>query len=148
TNGTPGPYTVSDFEQQLFGLPKQYRPKADRSVRWVTSDTQYRRALSVSVGTNDARRVFSPNMTHEDYTLMGRPVSIQDDVANGATAFANLQRAYRLWRRQGLEVRWEAGGTTLVRRNTILLAARMRVGGKVVDPSAVAKMTDGDSTDG
>jgi len=45
-------------------------------------------------------------------------------------------------------MRWSEEGATLMRSNTALLVVRARFAGKVVDPNAVAVMTDGDSTDG
>ena len=146
-SGTASAYTVGDVERHVFGLDKQYR--VDQwNPRFVMSDTAYRRMSQVPVGASDARRVLHPQMDHESYTLMGRGVSVQNNIANGYSAFAALKKAYRLWRRQGAEMRWSEEGATLMRANTALLAVRARFGGKVIDPNAVAVMSDGDSTDG
>jgi len=146
-NGTAGAATVGDVERLVFGIGKQYR-RDNFKPRFGSSDTMYRRLCSVPVGASDARRVLQPDMAHENYTLMGRPFSIQNDVANGSVAFAALFKAYRLWQRQGTEMRFSDEGNTLMRRNTVLLVAPARFAGKVVDPNAVCKCTDLDQTDG
>jgi len=146
-SGTASAYSVGDVERHVFGVDKQYRVNA-WNPRFVMSDVAYRRMSQVPVGASDARRVLHPQMDHESYTLMGRGVSIQNNIANGYSAFASLKKAYRLWRRQGAEMRWSEEGVTLMRANTALLAVRARFGGKVIDPNAVAVMSDGDSTDG
>lgn len=148
-NGTSGPYAVNDVEGLAFGLSKAMRTARGGRVMYVMSDTAYRRYLSVPVGTSDARRVFSPNMTHaaENYMIAGRPVRIQDNIAVASSAFWNAG-FYRLYRRQGMTFRVGKEGQTLQLKNTTLITARMRYGGQPTLASSIAKMTDGDSTDG
>jgi len=144
-NGTAGSITAGDIEGLVFGLPKQYRVN-QWEPRFVSNDTMYARCCAVPVGTSDARRLFKPGMEHEDYTLMHRGVSIQQNISNGAVAFCALKKAYRLWVRQGVETRWSDQGATLMRANTSLLVVRARFGGKVIDPNAVCKCTDLDQS--
>jgi len=147
TNGSAGPYKLADAEQLLFGLSKQYR-RDEFNPAFISSDTGYRRLCSVPVGASDDRRVMRPGLDYQSYTLLGCRFAVQDDIPNGYAGFAALRKAYRLWRRQGAEVRWSDQGETLMKKNTALLAFRARFAGKVVDPNAMCKMTDGDSTDG
>jgi len=104
-SGTAGAYTVGDVERHVFALEKEYR--VDQwNPRFVMSDVAYRRMSQVPVGASDARRVLHPQMDHESYTLMGRPVSIQNNIANGYSAFASLKKptgcgADRAWKCAG-----------------------------------------------
>jgi HK97 family phage major capsid protein len=144
-SGTDGPYVVGDIEGLMFGLGKQYRNAGSASIRYITSDTAYRRIRQIPVGTSDERRIFG--MDHRRYTLFDYGVSIQNDVANGSVGFGDLKR-YRLWRRQGVSAEWTTQGETLMRKNTALLAVRGRFYGKLCDVNAFVKLTDGDQTDG
>jgi HK97 family phage major capsid protein len=83
----------------------------------------------------------SPNVGFQDYTTLGNPHSVSNDLGNAFAAFGAFSR-YRLYRRAGLEVRWVDGGLTLARKNLVLLVCRARFGGRVVDPSAFAKIID------
>lgn len=80
-------------------------------------------------------------MSHNDYKLLNWPYKIQNDIANNQIAFGALAK-YRLYRRQGFEVRWVDGGKELARKNLILLIVRGRFGGKIVDGNAFAVMED------
>ena len=145
--GTAGPATVSDVERMLFGLSKAERKRGGNSIRWVTSDTMYRRLCSIYVGSGDARRVLKPNMDHENYELMGRGVSIQNSIANGTVGICALDR-YQLVRRLGSQFRQSTEGATLIKSNTAIMVLRARFGGQLQLASALYKMTDLDSTDG
>jgi len=146
-SGTDGPYIVGDFESLIFGLGKAMLSARGGKIRWVTSDTNYRRACSVPVGTTDERRVMQPALQHARYMFWDYPVGIQGDVANGAIALANLGY-YRMYRRLGTTFRTTMEGATLHKNNSMLLTMRSRWGGQLAIASAVAKITDGDQTDG
>ena len=121
--------TVGGYEGLLFGVTKKFRNPADRARSvFVGNEVSYRRARAIPVGASDARRVFG--MTHEDYSLLGHPYKIQDDIANTKIAFVNL-RYYRMYRRLGMSVRIETGGKELARKNMSLIVVRMRFGGQL-----------------
>lgn len=140
-NGTGGPAVVSDYEAMLFGVPKQYRQASSPSVRWLMSDTSYMRARGIAVGSGDQRRVFGMETNaHESYSLLGRPVSIQNSVPNSQIGFGDF-RKYRLYRRSGTGVRFSSEGKELMRKNLTLMVARQRLGGRVMDANAFTKTT-------
>jgi HK97 family phage major capsid protein len=125
---------VNDYETLLFGIGKQYRRPEYRPA-FIASDVSYRRARSIPVGTNDARRVFG--MDEQSYMLLNVPFLIQADVANNYAAFAAMAK-YRLYRRQAQEVRFTDQGKELMLRNQNLLVVRGRFGGRVMDANAFA----------
>ena len=69
---------------------------------------------------------------------------MQNDLANTVGAVVAL-RKYRMYRRLGLDMRFVEGGDTLARNNEMLLVYRARYGGQLMDASAMAKWTDGQS---
>ncbi len=147
-NGGAGPPSVADYLSLLFSLPKQYRTPAMRAM-FVGNDVSYQRAKSIAVDVADDQRLVlgmhadaGSGAAVENYSVLGRPFKIVNAINNRSVAFAALSR-YRLYRRAGLEVRWEGGGQTLARRNTILLIFRARFGGRLMDANAAAKWIDG-----
>lgn len=140
TNGNAGPPTVGDYEALLFGVTKPYRQgtTSDRIV-YASTETTYRRARAIYVGTSDARRVFG--MTHEDYMLFGHPYKINAGFANTQAAFVNLAR-YRCYRRLGMTLRMTTEGQTLARLNEMLIVARARFGGNLTQGAACAYCSD------
>jgi HK97 family phage major capsid protein len=145
TNGTAGAITMGDLERMVFGVSKAERGLPGAVCRFVCNDTMYRRARSVPVGTSDDRR--QQGLDHLSYTLLGEPVSIQDDIAMARMAYVNLSR-YRMFRRLGSQFRTTNEGDTMVRQNTRLMLLRARFGGQLTTGAAGYKMTDLDSTDG
>jgi len=141
-NGTSGPFDVSDIEDLIFGLPLARRRMGFPA--FVMSDTMYKRARALPVGTSDARRIFG--MDHQRYTLFEYPVKIQDNIPAGSLAFVNLT-AYRLYRRPGPILAVETGGQTLTLDNLALIYLRGRVGGEIETGAAISKMTDGPVVD-
>ncbi|MGE0607129.1 MAG: phage major capsid protein [Pirellulales bacterium] len=133
---SPTGWDVKDVEALLFGIGKQYRANKGPSVRWVMNDTTYRRIRSLAISSSDQRRLFG--MTHEDYVLFGRPVSIQNDISNRDVAFVDLSK-YRLYRRLGGELRFSDQGQTLMLKNTALITFRGRYGGRLTDGAAMAE---------
>ena len=144
-NAAAGPATLNDYETLMFSIGKQFRNSAMRPA-FVSNDTSYQRRTSIKIDTaavpTDQRPVFG--MTHNDYSTLGWPHRIQNDVGNRSVAFGALSK-YRLYRRQGVSVEWFREGEQLARKNTTLLVVRARYGGKVMDTSAFAKWTDGQS---
>lgn len=137
-NGNAGPPLVADYEGLMFAVAKQYRTPANRCV-FLANDTTYSRARGIAVGATDERRVFG--MDHSSYMLLEHPFKIQNDIANTQIAYGALSK-YRMYRRQAVEMRYEEGGDYLARTNKALLVFRGRYGGRVVDPSAFAKITN------
>lgn len=147
-NGVGGPWTLGDFESVLFGLEKQYRTQ-QMGVTFVSNDTTFLRSRQLAVdasGANtDIRPVMMPSVDGINrYSTLGWPHAIQADIANGTCAVVALAK-YRMYRRLGLELRFETGGSYLQRRNLALLVYRARFGGRLMDPSACAVITDGQS---
>jgi HK97 family phage major capsid protein len=144
-NGASGPPTLADYESLLFALPKQYRNKGERPM-FVSNDVTYRRSRGMKVdphaaSVNESRLL---GMNYENYESMGYPHKIQNDIENTKAAIVAMAR-YRMYRRQGFEVRWEQGGKELALKNMVLLIVRGRFGGKLVDANAAAKWTNGQS---
>ncbi len=125
---------VSDYETLLFSVPKQYRQQ-NLQPSFVANDITYSRLRGIPVGAADERRVFG--MAIENYQVFDRKFCVSNNVQNNLAAFGCLKK-YRLYRRQGQEVRFESGGKELARKNLTLLIVRGRFGGRVVDPNAFA----------
>lgn len=138
-SGPSGPVTIGDYEGLMFGMAKQFRNEAGSNPVWISNDTMYRRCRGIPVGPGDERRVMG--MTHGDYSVMERPYKIQNNIANGKIAFANLRR-YRMYRRLGMTVRIETTGKTLALANTRMIVLRMRYGGQIENGGAVSVVTD------
>jgi HK97 family phage major capsid protein len=137
-NPTTGPMTVGDLEALIFGVAKQYRAPG---CCFVGNDASYRRCRAVPAGSDNATRVFG--MDHGSYNIMGHPFKIQNDIPDGRIAFGHLARAYRLWRREGWEVKWVGEQSyTLSTSNEVALFVRGRFAGKIVDVNAICKMTN------
>lgn len=146
TNGTTGPPTVADYMGLMFGVSKAFRT-SQRCV-FIGNDTSYKRARSIQVvAASDQRLVFGMDIDRgsgasvEAYSVLGRPYKIQNDIANTTIAFGDMSQ-YRLYRRQGMELQWIMNDRESVRRNTALLVARARFGGRVVNATAFAKTTN------
>jgi HK97 family phage major capsid protein len=145
-NGSGGPPTLADYYDLLFGVDKQYRTKA-WNPSFISNDTTYARSRGIKIDaaspSTDQRPVFGIDATNS-YMTLDFPHRIQNDIGNRVCVFGCLKK-YRLYRRSGLELRIEQGGKTLARSNTVLIIARQRYAGRVVDPSAFCKWTDGQS---
>lgn len=137
-NSTAGPMTVSDVETMVKTLPKQYRNKQDNVV-WVGSDALYFRIRGISVSGTDQRRIFGYD--YEQYMLASHPYKVENDVAGSSLAFVNMSK-YRMWRRKGMEIQVSDEGKTLMLANELLVVARSRWGGQLVDPGAMVEMTN------
>lgn len=138
--GSGGPFTVSDVEGMMFGLPKQFRNEANAFTCYVSNDYTYRKTRAIPVGPGDERRVFG--MDHAGYKLLDYDHKIQNDIPDGYLGFVNLRR-YRMYRRLGMTVRIETGGRQLALNNTRLIVVRMRYGGQLTIGGAAALMKDG-----
>jgi len=132
-------WLVDDCENLMFSVSKQYRAAMYNPV-FLSNDTTYGRVRGIPVGTTDARRVCG--MSEGDYTVFDWPHKIENNLANARMMFACLKR-YKMYRRQGMSVEWSTQGRTLMLANEALLVCRGRFGGRVVDPSAFAKIIDG-----
>ena len=137
-NSTAGPMTVSDIEGMVKTLPKQYRNKQENVV-WVASDGLYFRIRGISVSGTDSRRIFGYD--YEQYMLASHPFKIENDVPGSDLAFVNMSK-YRMWRRKGMEIQVNDEGKTLMLANELLIVARSRWGGQLVDPNAMVEMTN------
>jgi HK97 family phage major capsid protein len=126
--GTDGPPTVSDYEQMLFGVAKQYRNTKGSRNFYFANEVTYRRARAINVGPGDERRVFG--MDHQSYTLLDAPYKIQANVPNNKAGFVN-GGYYRFYRRLGLNTRIETAGQYLALRNVRLIVVRARQGGQL-----------------
>lgn len=142
-NGVGGPPTLNDYIALMFSVGKQYRAMR---CAYVSNDTTYRRSRGMVVGTTDARPLLSggDTTTFSEYRSLGWSHLIQNDLPNGTAFFGRLDK-YRLYRRAGLEIRFVDGGKELARKNLVLLIARARFGGRIMDASGFAKWTDGES---
>lgn len=148
-NGGSGPPTLNDYLTLLFSLPKQYRT-ASMKPMFISNDTSYQRSRSIridpSTPTTDQRPVLTDGstMSFQSYMSCGLPHKIQNDIGNSSAAIVAMSR-YRMYRRAGLEIRWESGGRSLATRNMMLLVFRARYGGRLMDTNAAAKWSDGQS---
>jgi HK97 family phage major capsid protein len=138
TDNPSGPAAVDDLYSLVFAIGKQYRNGGSFRPCFVANDTTYSRFIGIPVSAQDQRRVFG--MDPNQYTALGWPFKIQNDTPNTKIAYGAMQK-YRMYRRQGNEVRWITESADLAKANTNLLVVRARYGGKVVDSNAFAKST-------
>ena len=134
---------VGDYEGMMHGvnlafLQEAGLPPNSRAV-FIGTQTSYQRARSIPVGAADARRVFGMNQF--DYNLFGFRFAINASVGNANLGFFCLNR-YRLYRRQGLEVRMVRDDRTGALANTDMLVIRARFGGSLDNASAGRKIID------
>jgi HK97 family phage major capsid protein len=137
-NPTTGPMTVGDYEALMSGVDKAQRVQGE--MAYLSSDAMYFRARGVSVGSDDARRVFG--MDHASYRILDTRYAVHNGIADGRVAYGNLKR-YRMYRRAGVSLEWHTSGQTLALKNTALLIARARIGGRPVDANAFSKILNG-----
>jgi hypothetical protein len=144
TAGGAGPPSMDDYLTLMFSVGKQYRNRGMGPV-FLSNDRTYQRRTAIRVDphslatTVNQLPVFGP--TWNDYQTMQWPHKIQNDLTNRQIAYGALSK-YRMYRRLGLEVRWETAGNYLATKNLALLVVRARFGGKVVDANAFAKIVD------
>lgn len=148
-NAASGPPSLSDYTSLMFAIGKQYRTPAMRCA-FLSNDTTYQRSRSIRVdpqsSTTDQRPVLTGGDTtsFNNYMSLGWPHAVQNDIGNRTCVFGAMAK-YRLYRRAGLEIQFVQGGKELARKNLVLMIARARFGGKIMDANAFAKWTDGQS---
>lgn len=147
-NNTAGPPTLADYETLLFAVGKQYRNPSMRCA-FISNDTTYRRSRGIrvdphAIGTTVNQTPVLGLDAINQYSTIGWPHRIQNDIGNSSAAFGALAK-YRMYRRQGMQLEWVTTGQELARKNLALLIVRARFGGQVVDGDAFAKMSDGQS---
>jgi len=109
----------------MFTLGKQYRRDAFR-VAFISNDTTYQRSRSIRVDPQAATTDQRPVLTSGDttsfnrYETLGFPHKVENNLGNAVAGIAAMSK-YRLYRRLGMEIRFVDGGTTLARRNMILM---------------------------
>jgi len=127
-NGTGGNPTIGDYEQLLFGVKKQFRQEATQGrAVFIGTEASYTRMRGIPVGTSDARRLFG--MDEESYMCFDHPYKINESIANTTVGFFCLNR-YRMYRRQGFEVKIVTEGLELARKNQRAIIVRARFGGQ------------------
>lgn len=134
---------VGDYESLYFDIPKEYRNEAGARFIYLSTDVSYKRARGIPVdSSSDARRIFG--MDQKTYTLFDNPyrVTQASGVTNAEIAGVMINR-YRMYRRQGLEVRIVTEDAQLARTNEQLIVVRARFGGQMETGAAIAKITDG-----
>ncbi|MBU4271356.1 MAG: phage major capsid protein [Planctomycetes bacterium] len=146
-NGAGGPPTLNDYISLLFSIGKQYRNQS-YAPTFISNDTSFQRSRAIAVDpatpSTDQRPALAPLTEINTYRTLGWDHAIQNDIGNPSCVFGAM-RKYRLYRRVGMEVRWVDGGKELARKNLVLLVVRSRYAGRVMDASAFAKWTDGQS---
>ena len=137
-NSTAGPWTVGDIENMVKALPKQYRGKNDKVI-FLSADSQYFRLRGIPVSTTDQRRIFGYDL--DAYMFYNRPYKVQNGVAAASFGYGRIDK-YRMWRRKGMELAVTDDGKTLRLANELLITARSRWAGQVIDPNSWVLMTN------
>lgn len=141
--------TVSDYEGLMLGVSLAYRQEAglgrgSRAV-FLGNETSYSRARGIPVDSSaDARRIFG--MDEESYMMFDHRYAVNNTLTNPQYGFFCMNR-YRMYRRQGLEVKFVTSNTDwqLARENKTGLVVRARYGGAPEQGAAGAKITTGQS---
>jgi HK97 family phage major capsid protein len=137
-NSTTGPWTVGDIENTVKALPKQYRGRNDKVI-FLSADSQYFRLRGIPVSSTDQRRIFGYDL--DAYMFYTRPYKVQNGIAAATFAYGRIDK-YRMWRRKGMELAVTDDGKTLRLANELLITARSRWAGQVIDPNAWVLMTN------
>ena len=132
--GSNGQVNISDAENALFGIGKQYRTATMRPA-FISTDGTYQRFRATPVGPNDARRIFGLN--EGSYECLNWPWRVYQGMSESKLIYGCLAR-YRMYRRQGAEMSWTIDGQTLALKNEAFSVYRGRYGGRVVDTNAFA----------
>lgn len=138
-NGPGGPNTLSDLEALIFGVDRKYRRAAGGRMVFIMNDQTYRRFRTIATATGWNTRLFGEN--YENYSVLGYPVKIIPDVPNNKIAFVNLA-FYRMYRRQGLQVKSTTEGRELTLKNLRLIVVRALWGGRLLQGGAGSIMVD------
>ena len=75
-----------------------------------------------------------------NYTILDRPYAINASLGNTQVFYAILGR-YRMYKRRGLTLRTSTEGSTLMRRNLMLMVVTARYGGQLERGAAAAGTT-------
>jgi Phage capsid family len=154
-NGNSGPPLLSDYQNLLFGIHKQYRTAAMLPM-FISNDVSYQRSRAIAVSqpavfySGEASTlvnqlpILSPINDLLNYTSLGHPHKISQSISNVDIAFGAMARM-RVYRRLGFEMRWITEGQELALRNEALLVVRGRFGGQPVDANAFCVMTNAQS---
>lgn len=139
-SGSIGPFKVTDLENMLSSLPKQYRKVNDGAIAWCGADSTWFRIRSMVTGlSGDQRRVLG--YSYEAYTLLGRPFKVQNDTP-AADLFLGKLDLYRMWRRLGLQIEMTNDGKTNRLNNELLITARGRYAGQFTNGAGLSVMTN------
>lgn len=137
--GAGGPMTVNDFQQLWFAVSKAFREEPGAYLSYLSNDTSYRNGRYIQIGVDDARKVLG--MDWQSYTLGDNNYAIQNDIPDGVIGYFNFKR-YNMYRRLGTQITIDDSGYQLRTRNTRLIVARMRFGGRLNHAGAGSVMTD------
>ena len=134
-----GSTTITAYESLRFGVDKaEHRGAYDRTAVFCGTETSYARAHGIPVGASDARRL--GGMDYDSYRWMNRPFKINESLTNAQIFYAVLGR-YRMYRRRGLTLEMSTEGDTLIRNNSLLIAAAARYGGQLERGACAAVTT-------
>lgn len=140
-NGSGGPLDIIDLVNLYFGVNKSHRQKYGSRMRFGMTDTTYKRFKSLQTGVaNDDRLLFGNNLN--EYSFLGTPVGTPYSGMTNAQVFCANLGGYRWYRRQGVQFVTEDRGSTLTLKNTMLIGARTRNGGKLERGGYAAVMTN------
>lgn len=146
--GPTGPWTAGDLQSLYFGLNKAERNRKPSYLCYVGNDNTWKRLKQITVGPNDARRLFNTNGVNSalgslgTYQIMDVPYKVAIGCTDTQLAFGNLKR-YRAYRRLGGSFKYEERGQTLMLSNLGLIVFRMRYGGQPELGAAFAIMSNG-----
>jgi HK97 family phage major capsid protein len=144
-NGAGGAQTITDYENLMAAIDKQYivPSLARKSAVFLGTHRSYWRAktLKTAETATDQKRLLGTDDYHS-YELLGHRYAINESMGNANIVFVCLDR-YRLYRRAGYEVRVVTEDWELARKNLKGIVVRARYGGKMETASAMSKITAG-----
>ena len=120
---------VADYEGMYFGIKKPFRDIPTPNFAFISTETNYARARGIQVATTDQRRVFGTD-NYDSYSLIGKRNAINESLPN-TIGLGVCMSYYRLYRRQGYEVRVVTEDAELARKNQRLIIVRARFGGQM-----------------
>ncbi len=135
-----GPWSLADLEALIFGVAREYRRARGGRMVFVMNDNTYRRFRQIATATGWNTRLFGDD--YQSYTMLGYPVRIIADVPNNKICFVNLAY-YRMFRRQGLQVKVTTEGRELSLKNLRLIVVRALWGGRLEQGGAGSLLVDG-----
>lgn len=138
TNAAGASLTFEDYIDLEFTLPIQYRTGGN--AKFYMSSLTLRDSLKLK--DDQSRPIYLQDMSGQTPgTLMGRPIVLHDNFAEGTIFFGDLKRSYFLIDRQQMSLETTTEGGDTFAKHQVGIKVTQRIGGNSVRSEALVKGT-------